>query len=155
VTRRTPDEWQEWLGEFSRGENVEAWRGIMCFLRWVQIRGENGHPVPNFLEAMEGDIFHSHLLRRMIAGKDPLGAPPPETFGQPWYDLIEAGRGVPTEVLPWEWAPDQKISINQGIWTILEKRSDTDYVVAYRLNPALFRLHQQPDRTWLLERVQT
>jgi hypothetical protein len=154
MTRRTADEWQAWLAEFSHGEQPEAWRGIMCFLRWIQIRAENGHPIPNFLPAMEGDIFHSHLLRRMLAGKDPLDAPPPENFGQPWYELVETGRGVATEVKPWEWAPEQKISVNQGIWTILEKKSDAEYVVTYRLNPAAFRLSKQPDGHWLLERLE-
>ena len=153
MTRRSAEEWNRWLEEFSRGDETEAWRGIMCFLRWIQIRAENGHPIPNFLPAMEGDIYHSHLLRRMLAGKDPLDAPPPESFGQPWYDLVESGRGAPTEVKPWEWAPDQKISVNQGIWTILEKKSEADYLVTYRLNPATYRLSRDSSDQWLLERI--
>lgn len=153
MTRRSAEEWNRWLEEFSRGDQPEAWRGIMCFLRWIQIRAENGHPIPNFLPAMEGDIYHSHLLRRMLLGKEPLDAPPPESFGQPWYDLVESGRGEPTEVKPWEWAPDQKISVNQGIWTILEKKSDSEYLVTYRLNPATYRLALDGSDKWLLERV--
>jgi hypothetical protein len=152
MNRRSSDEWQSWLAEFSRGDQSEAWRGIMCFLRWFQIRADNGHSIPNFLPAIEGDIFHSHLLRRMLSGKEPLDAPPPENFGQPWYDLVESGSGIATEVLPWEWAPEQKISINQGIWTILEKKSDTEYLVTYRLNPSAYRLSKQADGNWLLER---
>lgn len=153
MNRRTADEWQAWLSEFSRGQNSEAWRGIMCFFRWIQIRAENGHPIPNFLPAMEGDIFHSHLLRRMLSGKEPLESPPPESFGQPWYELVENGHGIASEVKPWEWAPDQKISVNQGIWTIIEKKSDDEYVVNYRLNPASYRLCKQADGTWLLTRI--
>lgn len=153
MNRRTGDEWRQWLTEFSRGDQPEAWRGIMCFLRWIQIRAANGHPIPNFLPAMEGDIFHSHLLRRLLSGKEPLDAPPPEMFGEPWYELVETGRGIATEVKPWEWAPEQKISINQGIWTILEKTSDTEYLVTYRLNPAAYRLTKQAGDQWLLERV--
>lgn len=38
MTRRTAAEWQQWIADFSRGEQTEAWRGIMCFLRWIQIR---------------------------------------------------------------------------------------------------------------------
>jgi hypothetical protein len=153
MTRRTKDEWEQWVGDFSRGEHPEAWRGIMCFLRWIQIRAENGHPIPGFLPAMEGDIFHSHLLRRMLGGKEPLEAPPPESFGHPWYELVEAGRGMATEVKSWEWAPDQKISVNQGIWTILEKKSETEFLVTYRLNPATYRLAKQADGNWLVERL--
>ena len=151
---RNANEWQQWLADFSRGQSPEAWRGIMCFLRWLQIRAENGHPIPNFLPAMEGDIYHSHLLRRMLDGKEPLDAPPPENFGQPWYDLVERGQGSPTEVKPWEWAPEQKIAVNHGIWTILEKKSDDDYIVTYRLNPAAYRLCKKPDGNWHLERVE-
>lgn len=153
MQHRSVEEWNQWLQEFSRGQNTEAWRGIMCFLRWIQIRSENGHPIPNFLPAMEGDIFHSHLLRRMLAGKDPLEAPPPESFGEPWYELVEKGRGVAREVKPWEWAPDQKISVNQGIWTIVEKKSEDSYLVTYRLNPAVYHLSKQADGNWLLEKV--
>ena len=150
---RSADDWRQWLADFSRGETIEAWRGIMCFLRWLEIKADNGHPVPNFLSAMEGDVYHSHLLRRLLGGKEPLPAPPPESFGHPWYELVETGRGVPTEVKPWEWAPEQKISINRGIWTILEKKSDTEFTVTYRLNSAAYHLSRQVDETWLLERA--
>jgi len=89
----------------------------------------------------------------MLAGKAPLDAPPPESFGEPWYELVETGRGVATEVKPWDWAPDQKISVNRGIWTILEKKSDTDLVVTYRQNPDAYRLSKQADGTWRLDRL--
>jgi hypothetical protein len=56
-------------------------------------------------------------------------------------------------VKPWDWAPDQKISVNRGIWTILEKKSDTDLVVTYRQNPDAYRLSKQADGTWRLDRL--
>jgi hypothetical protein len=153
MKKRTQQEWDEWLDEFSRGANQEAWRGIMCLLRWVEIREENGHPVPFFLRAMEGDIFHSPLLRRLLEGKEPLKHPPPEANGQPWYELAETGRGVARNVRPWEWAPEHKIAIDDGIWTILEKRSDAEYVVAYRQGGEPYRLTKRSENEWLLERV--
>ena len=153
MMRRPPTEWQQWLADFSQGEQTEAWRGIMCFLRWIQIRAENGHPIPNFLSAMEGDIFHSHLLRRLLDGKDPLEAPPPESFGQPWYELVEKGQGTATEVKPWEWAPEQKISVNRCIWTILEKKSNDEFIVTYRSNRDSFRLSKSAEGAWQLERL--
>jgi hypothetical protein len=150
---RTPDDWMRWLEEFSQGADTEAWRGIMCFLRWIQIRAQNGHAIPNFLPGLEGDIYHSLLLRRMLAGKEPLPTPPPESDGKAWYDLLETGRAENIDVKPWEWAPDVKISINQGIWTILEKRSATEFIVTYREGGEQFRLTKREDGTWLLERV--
>ena len=91
----------------------------------------------------------------MLDGKDPLPAPPPESFGQPWYELVESGKGIATEVKTWEWAPDQKISVNRGIWTIMEKKSDNEYIVTYRLNPVPYRLARDGDGRWSLERQGT
>ena len=115
MLERTPDDWKLWLEEFSGGNNREAWRGIMCFLRWIQIRAQNGHAIPNFLPGLEGDVYHSHLLRRLLEGKEPLAYPPPETFGKAWYELLVTGRAEGVALREWEWAPDQKIAINDGI----------------------------------------
>jgi len=150
---RTLDDWNKWLEEFSHGDNSEAWRGIMCFLRWIQVRAQNGHAIPNFLPALEGDLFHSLLLRRMLGGKEPLPFPPPESFGKAWYDLIETGRAENVQVHPWEWAPDVKIAINEGIWTILEKRSETDMDVTYREGGEPFRLTREEGGTWVLKQT--
>jgi hypothetical protein len=151
MLERTADDWKKWLEEFSQGANREAWRGIMCFLRWIQVRAQNGHTVPDFLPGLEGDIYHSHLLRRLLTGKEPLPNPPPESFGQGWYELLETGRAHNVEVRNWEWAPDVKISINQGIWTIVQKNSESDFVVSYRQGGELFNLRRQEDGAWLLE----
>jgi hypothetical protein len=102
---------------------------------------------------LESDLEYSHLLRRLLSGKEPLPHPPPEAYGAGWYDLIEAGQATVQDVKPWEWAPDQKIAINQGIWTILEKRSDTEYVITYRQDGDPFRLSKQDDVNWLLARM--
>jgi len=147
---RTAENWREWLSEFSKGDQTEAWRGIMCFLRWIQIRALNGHAIPNFLPGIEGDLYHSELLRRLLAGREPLVHPPPESFGQAWYDLIETGHADNVEVKPWEWAPDVKIAINRGIWTIVEKRSETELLVTFRQGGQVFRLSHEPDGSWRL-----
>ena len=149
---RTPDDWQRWLEEFSNGDNREAWRGIMCFLRWIQIRAQNGHAIPDFLPGLEGDIYHSYLLRRLLGGKEPLPLPPPESFGKAWYELLETGRAEGVEVKPWQWAPESKIAINDGIWTILEKKSDVKMIVTYRVGGERFRL-VRGEEGWLLERA--
>jgi hypothetical protein len=153
MIRRSPEQWQSWLEEFSKGQEPEAWRGIMCFFRWIQIREENGHAVPGFLEALEGDIFHSHLLRRLLGKQEPLEYPPPESFGQPWYELVEKGVGVATVVTPWAWAPDSKISINQGIWSILDRISDSEYIVNYHPECEAYRLVRRSESQWELTRL--
>jgi hypothetical protein len=149
---RSTEDWNRWLEEFSQGINREAWRGIMCFLRWIQVRALNGHAVPNFLPGIEADLFHSMLLRRLLDGKEPLPHPPPESFGQGWYDLLESGRAENLNVRRWEWSPDTKIAINDDVWTILEKRADSELVVTYREGGERFRLTKRTDDSWQLER---
>lgn len=153
MLHRTPEDWQRWLDEFSKGESHEAWRGIMCFLRWIQVRAQNGHAIPNFLPGLEEDIFHSHLLRRLLAGKEPLAFPPPESFGTAWYELLETGRADNVKVRRWEWAPNAKIAVNDGIWTIVIKNSEEDYTVTYRQGGEVFRLWKNDEGIWNLERV--
>jgi hypothetical protein len=121
-------------------------------LRWFQIREENGHPVPTFLMGIEGDLFHSRLLRRLLEGKEPLVEPPPEKFGQGWYELVETGRGVATEVSPWQWAPESKISIEQDIWRIVKRHSESEFLVTYREGGEVYRLSRINETEWLLER---
>ncbi|MCX7666573.1 MAG: hypothetical protein N2112_13630 [Gemmataceae bacterium] len=152
MRRRSPEEWRDWVAEFSQGQYTEAWRGIMCFLRWVQIRTDNGYPVPTNYEALEGDLYHSHLLRRMLAGKDPLLNPPPESFGYPWYELAEQGHAEPTEVRPWEYAED-KLLINQAVWNIIEKKSDNEYILSYKADPTYYLLKKNDDK-WRIIRLQ-
>jgi hypothetical protein len=41
-----------------------------------------------------------------------------------------------------------------GDLTILEKRSDGDFVVTYRLNPEAYQLTRQGDGSWHLNRVE-
>ncbi len=153
MLERTPEDWSRWLEEFSQGNSHEAWRGIMCFLRWIQIRALNGHAIPNFLPGLEGDVFHSMLLRRMLDGKEPLQHPPPESFGKAWYELLETGRAENVEVQTWAWAPNEKIAINQGIWSILEKKSASDFVVSYRAGGEQFHLRRRDEGGWFMERV--
>jgi hypothetical protein len=153
MIKRTPEEWDRWVQDLCQGQHSEAWRGIMCFLRWIQIREENGHPVPTFLLGIEGDLLHSRLLRRLLDKKEPFDYPPPETFGHGWYELVEQGKGLATDVRLWAWAPESKIAINQDVWTILQKVSDTEYLVTYRPDGEPFRLQQLNEKEWLLERV--
>lgn len=149
---READDWSRWLDEFSQGKDREAWRGIMCFLRWIQLRALNGHAVPDFLPGIEGDVFHSMLLRRLLDGKEPLPHPPPESFGKGWYDLLETGRAENVVVRPWQWNPEQKIAINEDVWTILERKSETQMIVTYREGGERFRLTKGGDGVWRIER---
>ena len=62
----------------------EHW-GIICLLRWLRIRADNGKPFPESLGQLEVDIDHSALLRRLLSGKEPLPQPPPLKHSYPDY----------------------------------------------------------------------
>jgi hypothetical protein len=148
---RTAAEWQAWLQEMSQHQNEEAWRGILCFFRWIEIRALNGHATPSFLEGLQQDLHHSALLRRLIAGKEPLPEPPPESFGQPWYELIENGEATASEVKPWEWDPESKLSINKGVWTIQERIGETEYLVTRKGSTGLYEVAQHAEQ-WVIRK---
>ncbi|QVL30641.1 hypothetical protein KIH39_17505 [Telmatocola sphagniphila] len=151
MSKRSASEWELWERQLAQEGYEEAWRGIQCFFRWIEIRAENGHAVPSFLVGLEEDVKHSSLLRRLISGKEPLPEAPPESFGQPWYELIENGRAIATEVEPWEWAPEKKLTINKGVWTIVEKINEADYLVCFREPGDRFRISRERDH-WLISR---
>ncbi len=152
MNTRSAAQWHQWLDELSRGSNDEAWRGIQCFFRWIEIRAQNGHAVPSFLEGLENDLRHSGLLRRLISGKEPLPEAPPESFGQPWYELIENGEAIAEDVLPWEWEPDKKLRINKGVWTISERIGNDEYIVYWRKPEELFRV-AKAEGVWTIRRA--
>src|SRR5438132_1210292 len=66
-------------------------KAVDSVVRWLRIRERSGHPAPTSYAELVDAIGHSALLRRLLAGKTPLRVPPPRSFGQPWYSLIECG----------------------------------------------------------------
>lgn len=148
----TTEFWNRWLASQSRGENAEAWRGVMCVLRWLAIREENRIPPPGRFTNLEEDITFSALLRRLIQGKEPLPEPPPESFGQPWYDLMEHGRAEAVEVNEVSWGKDSHIIINQAIWRIDQIQMGGQLIVSHREDGPRFRLKQEGG-TWCLTKM--
>jgi hypothetical protein len=133
MNHRSSTDWDAWLETIEpSASQAEAWRGIQCFFRWIELRAMNGHAVPSFLLGLEEDVKHSSLLRRLIDGKEPFPLAPPESYKQPWYELMENGQAIAREVAPWPWDAHHKLEINKGIWTILKRFSDVEYIVAYR-----------------------
>lgn len=119
---------------------------INTLLKWLKIREENGISFPTELIQFEIDIRKSALLTRMLGGKDPLPEPPPKAFSYPWYSLIEQGEGDPFEVVevdPFEVVEVGKdltrILIDQHIWDVIKKISDTEYQITYNGEQGKFR----------------
>jgi hypothetical protein len=75
----------EWLAANVAADNgelsqVEAWRGIGCLLRWLEIvsREKSASFVKSVFDDLERLVIHvdhSSLLRRLLHGKEPLPRP--------------------------------------------------------------------------------
>ena len=106
------------------------------FLTWLKVRALNGLPYPRSLQALEAEALKSRLLARLLEGKPIFDDPPPLSYGQPWYSLIETGEGFPTEVHE-HIGVDEKVYhallINTEEWEVLVKISPDDWVVTYRV----------------------
>ena len=145
--------WDSWINQQSNGLNQEAWRGVMCVLRWLAIRESNSIPPPGRFHHLEDDISHSALLRRLIDGKDPLPDPPPESFGQPWYELVEIGTSANVSVSEIDWGRGTHLIINQALWKVIRQENEDSCLVTHRRGGSLYRLERLKDG-WRLSRVQ-
>ena len=50
-----------------------------------------GHELDNITDS---GVERSGLLRRLRSGREALETAPPTSFGQPWYEVLEAGEGT-------------------------------------------------------------
>lgn len=124
-------------------KNPRTW-SIQCLIDWLKIRQEQGQTVPTNAEDFAAEVDHSALLRRLIEGKQPLPNPPPLSYSYPWYELMEKGWAIPTEV----WEGNEKFNaeqqfqalvINQQPWRIVDKRGPEDFLVTYGDGQRMFR----------------
>ena len=120
--------------------------------RWVflKLEHEKDATPEKILATLYADAWHSSLLQRLLAGKEPLPVPPPTAYSYPWYSLIEEGEATLHEsgvnfwgeVQPehWGFAPGTKIvSICQSPWIIV-KEDGLRFVVKYDDDNSLFLL---------------
>ena len=98
-------------------------KAVDSVVRWLRIRERSGHPAPTSYAELVDAIGHSALLRRLLAGKTPLRVPPPRSFGQPWYSLIEGGGADGCELRPLKDRPGAapKVTVNEWAWDIVEE----------------------------------
>jgi len=118
-------------------------------------RQRSGLPMPSTYDQLVDEIGHSALLRRMLSGKPALRVPPPRSFGQPWYSLVEEGEATGCVVTPLKDRADAppKLAVNETPWEIVEQISDREFVVEYRSDASLYVAHREPlEDTWSLTR---
>ena len=132
-------------------------RAVDSVIRWLRIRERNGYPPPTSYAELVDTIGNSALLRRLLAGKRPLQAPPPRSFGQPWYALIEHGAAEEGELRFLKDRPGAtlRVAINQWPWEVVEQPADDRLVVRYGHGMPLFvaeRVADSPERWRLVRR---
>lgn len=120
---------------------------------WVRVVLGEGRPLP-----ATGDIDHSALLRRMRAGRPPMPVPPPTSYGQPWYELVERGEACPVAVVsPDRVAVGAGILINDCAWEIVDLLANDRFVVPFGRLEGEFVLDRVPDAAqglvWRLRRL--
>ena len=131
-------------------------RAVDSVIRWLRIRERSGHPPPTSYAELVDTIGNSALLRRLLAGKRPLQAPPPRSFGQPWYELIEHGAAEDCELRTLMDRPGAtpRVAINQWPWEVVEQPADDRLLVRYGQGMPLFVAERRADapERWRLVR---
>ena len=107
----------------------------------------------------EGDP-RSALFARLLDGKQPLRAPPPSTFHQPWYEVIEedgpfAVMLSDAHVARASFAPDEpnvtrSISLDHCPWTVIRMNDAATRLFALQeqLDEKLFQERDGPASGW-------
>jgi hypothetical protein len=129
---------------------------VDCVIRWLEIRAATGREPLIDVEELRAAVEHSALLRRLLAGDDPLPGPPPLAFGQPWYELVEQGHAVCTV----RREADQLL-INASSWEIIEEHGPDEFVVRPSAGSAAYLVWKLPSLSpaagpshdWIIERV--
>jgi len=144
------EQWDKFLA--SRPE--PEWQGVVVFLRWLECQEKGGKERPGTFNRFLVNASHSALLRRLIDGKEPFEHPPPLNRSYPWYELMETGKATASDVREYGNAtsPPVKIGINSGMWLILDKRSDDEYIVTYREGGEPYLLQRRGE--WTIERIE-
>jgi len=130
------------------------YRILDCILVWLMICEQNGRKFPEDLTRLRIEMGHSALLRRLMAGKNPLPEPPPKSFSYPWYELIENGFANPVDV--WETKGtrdaatygDDWLFINQSRWPIVRRPKKDEWIVKNIRAPGLWRVWCSGVRTF-------
>ena len=131
-------------------------RGVDSMVRWLRIRERSGLPAPTSYAELVDAIGHSALLRRLLSGKTPLRVPPPRSYGQPWYGLVENGGADGCELRTLKDRPGAtpRVTVNEWAWNLVEERPDGRLVIRYSREASLYvaeREGGEPER-WRLVR---
>jgi hypothetical protein len=111
---------------------------IDTLIRWLEIKQKFSTKFPGSISELKMSIYKSSLLPRLLQGKEPLAIPPPKSYSQPWYSLIEEGCALvyaydfffPNDTFS-KFQDYPFVMISQFPWEILIKYSDEKYALTY------------------------
>jgi hypothetical protein len=135
----------------------EERRAVDSVVRWLRIRERSGLPAPTSYAELVDAIGHSALLPRLLSGKTPLRVPPPRSYGQPWYSLVETGTATGCELHTLKDRPGAtpRVTVNEWAWDVVEETDDGRLVIRYSREAAVYiaeREHTEPERWRLVRR---
>lgn len=136
-------------------------------VEWARILQAEGRALDTLSDS---GIEKSMLLRRIRSGRAPLKEPPPTSFGQPWYEVLEADKatihvvtadGQLTTLAELLGTLDASatarnqflVKINDCYWNVIKTvEFGKKYLVSYQGHAQVFALGQVPDGRWALRK---
>jgi len=136
-------------------------------VEWVRILETEGRKLDTISHS---GIERSMLLRRIRSGRAPMKAPPPTSFGQPWYEVLEADKtqihlvtadGKVTTLAELLGTLDASatarnqflVKINDCYWNVIKTvEFGKKFLVSYQGHAQVFALGQVPDGRWALRK---
>ncbi|MBV8463862.1 MAG: hypothetical protein JO368_11240 [Acidimicrobiales bacterium] len=138
-----------------RDERVEHMTETL--VRWLRIRERGRLPLAGSYQQLVDDIRHSALLRRLLKGREPLEVPPPRSYGQPWYRLVDEGWATGCELTPLRdrTGVTPHVAINESPWAVVAHLDDNSYLVRYSRRAPLYEAvrHADDPSLWDLWRL--
>lgn len=136
---------------------IDERSAVDSVIRWLRIRERSGHPAPTTYTELVDVIAHSALLRRLLAGDAPLRVPPPRSFGQPWYSLIETGTADDCELRTLKDRPGAtpRVTVNEWAWELLDQPEDGLLLIRHHRQATPYvaqRIARDPERWRLVRR---
>jgi hypothetical protein len=141
------------------GTKVRPW-SFECLVEWLRVREQEGKPFPSDVSQFITELDHSALLERLVRGKRPLPTRPPLSFSYPWYELLEEGAADASDVTICNQQQNDlygfpAMVINQGIWRIVQKTGDNEYLVTYDNGKRYYTVRKISEDTWRLTAAQS
>lgn len=132
-------------------------KAVDSVIRWLRIRERSGHPAPTSYAELVDTIAHSALLRRLLSGKTALRVPPPRSFGQPWYGLVENGgaEGCTLHTLKDRPGATPRVTVNEWAWEVVDQAADGRLLIRYSREAPVYvaeRESGEPERWRLVRR---